>query len=226
MKYACLLLSLLVLAGCKSLTGLNLEDDYRGDDVGHVVIGLGGTAGAQYYSVALYYKRSMFNAGKLDELSRFVYPPLFELVSKPDYVTEQEEGRVLTAKLAPGEYEFVNFHATIYNQVVYSAGAPFSIPFTVRAGETTYLGNYRAVASEGQGPMGGVKGTPLFLLQDEAERDLALARKREPGLFKTVQNATPKAAWIKREFFVDELPTEVVQKQRGRMSMQEMLWGG
>ncbi|WP_330114386.1 hypothetical protein SA496_20660 [Pseudomonas sp. JS3066] len=70
------------------------------------------------------------------------------------------------------------------------------------------------------------EGPPIFLLQDQSERDIALARKREPKLFKAVDNATPKAAWIKREFFVEEIPPEVLSKQRGRMSLQEILWGG
>lgn len=232
MKRVLLSLLLLSLAGCKSLSGLTLEDDYKGPDAGYAVIGFGASAGTQYGSVSLYYGRSMFNGGNLEEYSRFSYPPLLQPFAKPDYQSEKDEGMALVAKLAPGEYEFVNFSAiisrgSILPPLIYSASSPFSIPFTVRPGVTTYLGNYQTVASEGQGPTGGMReGPPIFLLQDQAERDLALARKREPNLFKSVDNATPKAAWINREFFVEEIPPEVLSKQRGRMSLQEILWGG
>ncbi|MCY1293225.1 hypothetical protein D9M68_260150 [compost metagenome] len=237
MKYACMLLCLLVLAGCKSLDERTLDTEYSGADAGYVVIGLGESAGTEYEKVSLFYKRSLLNSGNLEEYSRFDYPPGWQPLAKPDYRSDKDEGVVLTAKLAPGEYEFVNFNATIfranpnlygaYRPLIYSAPEPFSITFMVSPGVTTYLGNYQAVASEGQGPTGFMReGPPIFLLEDRVERDLAMARKRVPGLFKTVENASPKAAWIKREYFVDEIPPEILSKQRGRMSLQEILWGG
>lgn len=231
MKAVLMLLTTLVLAGCATLSGQTMETEYSAKDAGQVVIGIGAAAGTEYTSYRFYYGRSAFNPGNQEDLGIFAYYQGYQPFTKADYRDEVEEGVVVTARLAPGEYEITNFSATLplaaYTTATYFAATPFSIRFTVKPGVTTYLGNYQAVASGGQRSTGATNaGAPVFLVQDKHERDLALARSRTPGIFQVVDNATPEAKALHREFFVDKVPQEILDKQRGRVNLKEFLWGG
>lgn len=229
MKSLLTLLLVITLTGCESLKIPSLDDQYRGVDAGQAVIGISAAAGTEYSSYTFIYKRSAFNPGDQAERGFFSFGQTVPF-SKQDYLDDVEEGVVRTARLAPGEYEIFTFVAqqgTGSAVIQYFPSVPFSIRFTILPGVTTYLGNFQAVASQGQRSTGATEvGPPIFLILDREQRDLALSRKRTPELFEKVENATPAPALLQRDYFVDKVPQEVLDKQRGRVSIQEFLWGG
>lgn len=230
MKSAMILLIAIALSGCNALLSPQLNSAYAGKDAGQAVIGISAAAGTEYSFYRFYYKRSAFNAGDQVEQGNFTFDQSTLPFSKPEYRNEQEEGAVLTARLAPGEYELFSVltqQGTGGAVIHYTPNAPFSIRFTILPGATTYLGHFQAYATEGQNPAGATKvGPPIFLIEDRQEQDLAQARKRNSDIPGKVENATPNPTLLQRDYFVDKVPQEILDKQRGRVSMQEFLWGG
>jgi len=81
---------------------------------------------------------------------------------------------------------------------------PFSIPFTIRPGEATYIGNFARAPSLGTslGPVLGAAG--FFVISDKSERDLAIARQRRPGLPPVTVTVTNVSTWGHAMLRVDE----------------------
>ena len=98
----------------------------------------------------------------------------------PDFSESAEEGVVLTARLAPGEYEL--FSATVVTHkasglLVFSESKPFSIRFLVASSTTTYLGNFSAVPVAAFGTNGAPKASgATFTISSKLHRDEAIAR--------------------------------------------------
>jgi hypothetical protein len=100
-------------------------------------------------------------------------------ISDADY-TGRETGKVVTRNLPPGRYEIYNFLISGFNGVSVvdtSSKKKFAIPFEIKAGEATYIGNFaRANAPSRQGPVS------YFVISDKSERDLPIAQARVPNL--------------------------------------------
>ena len=114
---------------------------------------------------------------------------------RPDFDTENAQGIVIVAALAPGDYEifattaFQN-HGTV--QTTFKSSRSFSIPFGIRASEAVYLGSFRAQRLTGKNIFGvEITAGATFYISDAAERDLDLARRREGRLPTHVASAIP-----------------------------------
>jgi hypothetical protein len=96
------------------------------------------------------------------------------------------------AQFTPGKYEIVNFrlHHTPMN-FDFKSRSDFAVPFEVKEGEVTYLGNFTATGTY-YTPIivsPAIKN-PYFLVSDQQSRDVALAAKANPGIAgKPVTNA-------------------------------------
>lgn len=78
---------------------------------------------------------------------------------------------MLRKRLPPGEYEITSFSSGAnYGTSTIWAEAPrkFSIPFTVRAGEVVYLGQYLV----GLNLVNGKLSSSSLMISDESQRDL------------------------------------------------------
>jgi hypothetical protein len=126
---------------------------------------------------------------------------------KPDFTTASESGEVNAIKLSPGDYELYSF--SVYQngypvETTYGPREPFSIPFTVRPQQTTYLGEYLAIATFGENFFGmTVRGGPIFVVSNQQARDIAIAKAEEPGV-SAVQAAVPSAATLHPPLFSAE----------------------
>ena len=97
-----------------------------------------------------------------------------------------ETGLVWVEQLPPGDYEFYNF------RIPYNVGIvekrlhlrqPFSIPFTIKAGQSTYVGDFSCTRVEGKNVFGATETAGAYLVvSDKHERDIPVAQKLEPGL--------------------------------------------
>lgn len=103
-----------------------------------------------------------------------------------DVRNEKYEGFVTILRLPPGKYEIYNFEVSIASPLGstrFSSREDFSIPFEVQSGRAVYIGSYDSTPTYGKSIFGVdvVAGT-YWILSDRHERDLAVAKAREPAL--------------------------------------------
>jgi hypothetical protein len=213
MKRILVLLLAVLLTACGSIP--DVRNEYQGPDAGRVAIGIGATVPTRYSSYSLVFRK----VGEKDApANRFVY---FQdnsfSAQKRDYDNAAENGVVQSFRLPPGDYEIFNFDIFLNQGTVqknFGSRQAFSIPFTVRPNETTYLGNYQANLITGKNIFGlTLPAGAVFVVSDRAQADVALAQKRLPAVqFGTITNATPKPASLGNPFFVDEAQRPAAQK--------------
>jgi hypothetical protein len=204
-KSILLLLPLAFLGACASAP--RIPTDYAGADGGKVVVGIGAAAGTTYSSYALQFrKRGSAGAPAQQGSGRFIYFQT-NLFSKqtPDYAANGESGVVLVESLPPGDYEIYNFDV-FYNggtiQKNFGSKTDVSIPFSVKPGTTTYLGNYQANKLIGQ----NVLGMPLpagarFIVSDRLASELPIAQAKAKTPLGTPENASPDPERLGNPFF-------------------------
>ncbi|ESQ92984.1 hypothetical protein ABAC460_01665 [Asticcacaulis sp. AC460] len=105
-----------------------------------------------------------------------------------DY-SDNGSGFVVIRKLPPGQYEIydyaINGMTMTLATITWSSKTPLSIPFKIEPGKATYIGNFargcwcvrNGVPSESVYDYLG-----YFVISDQSERDIAIARSKEPTL--------------------------------------------
>jgi hypothetical protein len=201
-----------MLAACTT----GVPPAYRGADSGKVVIGIGATNNTYYKSHTFLFHRmgtkktSMPLESEGNFLTYYQNPSALHTSQTHDYETNAENGAILLAELAPGDYEIYNFSSVLRSGGGYfeiaSSKSDFSIRFTVRPNETTYLGNYQANAIRSSTALflkysSGI----VFVVSDRMRDDITLLMKRHPdvNLGKTI-DYTPSVASIMNPFFVEK----------------------
>jgi hypothetical protein len=200
--------SLLLLAACATPPPV-VPTDYKGQDAGHVVIGVGAANGTlnEGYSFRVRSADGAFVEPKSWGNARFVYYQSNLFRSRtPDYKNASEAGVVIVSTMPPGKYEIFNFDVFFNGYPVssnYSSRTAFSIPFTVEAGKTVYLGNYQANALKGENLLGiTVAAGAVFVVEDRLETDMVLAKKQAQELPEATVNAVPSVQKINNPYFV------------------------
>jgi len=200
MKYLLLLVALLI-SGC--VKHLEVRDEYKGQDAGRIVIGIGAAADTNYHVYTFLFRRiGTNNQGRVVYLQNNMFAP-----HERDYDTKEENGVVWSFNMQPGNYEIYNFSIHLNGgntQTDFYSRRNFSIPFTIRPNETTYVGNYQANMVSMKGPFGvAVPNGAIFVVTDRERRDLELVRKRIPDVvFGPVSNSTPTPETIGNPLFV------------------------
>lgn len=105
-------------------------------------------------------------------------------MADPDYAG-RETGKVFVVRLPAGQYEVFDFGfgGTVAGLgTSWSSSTRFSMPFTIRPGQATYIGNFARAPSLGTPlePQLGAAG--FFVVSDKSERDRAIALSRDPTL--------------------------------------------
>lgn len=198
------LFAVIMLSACGSMP--DVRNEYQGADAGRIAIGIGASANTHYSSYSLKFRKL---GDKEGESNRFVYFQHNEFsAQKRDYDTAEENGVVQSFRLPPGDYEIFNFDVFLNGGMVqknFASRNEFSIPFRVRANETTYLGNYQANLSMGKNFFGmSMPAGSVFVVTNREKADLELVKKRLPNVsFGTISNAAPTAKSIANPFFVE-----------------------
>lgn len=96
----------------------------------------------------------------------------------------REVGKVIARRLPPGRYEVYNYYFSGSGPAATSTTSKkkFAIPFEIRAGETTYIGNFARANTYRTTLMKTLGTSSFFVISDKSERDVAIARKRNPHL--------------------------------------------
>lgn len=199
MKKSLALASLLALSACSSMN--RLPTNYSGTDAGYVVIGVGATTQTDYSRYTLLFRKT-----GLTKVGRFSYAST--KASPTGYKANTESGVVEVHTLPPGNYEVYNFDIAMKlgnGETHLTSKTDFSIPFTIRPGQVTYLGNYLASQINGKDVFGQPIPTGVvFVVEDREEHDVYLAAKQKPGLTSSVvTDGTPQIKAIKNPYFVE-----------------------
>jgi len=161
---------------------------YAGQDAGFLVASIGAQPEVNFPNF-----RFRFRSRDHKYEGSIRLPGKFEsIVTSGDFEAPTKWGAVTVARLAPGDYEIFNYEIGM-NGAGYFAGKDFSIPFVIKAGEATYVGEYVAFTGV-ERTLGAVQPIPpfSFLLSDEQERDLRIAGARVPEITKArVTKAVP-----------------------------------
>jgi hypothetical protein len=100
-------------------------------------------------------------------------------------VGQRESDIVKVYKLPAGQYEFYDFDMFIGSPVgttEFSAREEYSIPFTVKPGQVTYIGEIKLIPRTGRNIFGlPIPGGGRFILSDQRSRDMALLRANYPN---------------------------------------------
>ena len=164
------------MLGCAVNTKNYIPANYVGDDAGHIVISLGASTETKYNSYKLFIRKidKSLNSG-VAYLVNNIFKPM-----KKDFVDNDSHGIVVSYAMPAGDYEIYNFD--VFNnlgliQTNYSAKEDFSIPFSIKPKQTTYLGEYIAYS------IGGSTGGVIFIVKNEMPRDIRIAKRKLPDLF-------------------------------------------
>jgi len=159
-----------------------LSGKYSGSDAGYLVMTLAARSDTSYTAYDMAFRTKDGSArgsvwwGQTNMFDR----------RKLDIDDGQEKAIVDVRRLPPGDYEIVNFDVDLVGGVARStwrSKKDFSIPFTIAPGRATYVGEFLAVRINGKNFFGmTVPNGAYFVLADKAEREIALAKQKEPGI--------------------------------------------
>ena len=192
MKYAFTLFAIaLSLAGCGSKTAATTPQNFTASSVNGLVIGTitfegdvpvndiyrffyEGQTGSQKFN-----KR---NSGKIVINGRTDRKSMFN----GDF--NGQKSYLFTLELGPGNYAFTSYNYLdhVGPQGMVSSSDPFAIPFEIKPGQITYMGELNYVDK-------AVKGTPRIFVADYFFRDLPEFKKKYPNIdWEKAVNNTPK----------------------------------
>jgi hypothetical protein len=151
---------------------------YDGPDKGYLVISIGGVRSARemtFAPIVLFYRKLDGSRHGSVRYARLDW--MNPMTQRPDYRDSDEAGAVVVRSLEPGSYEF---HSFLGHRPGQNYDAHFSIPFTIRAGQITYAGDYCFVEEHGSGALEITRvKESFFVVRDRSSRDLPLARLKE-----------------------------------------------
>lgn len=198
-KFLALLVAIGGLGGCASDP---VNRRYSGNDGGYLVYSIGRLR--EPADFVIYYRRDRQESGLFQDNGLLVYNSDKPFGNKPDFQDSTETGLVGTHYLEPGNYEIYSFDVTL-RDVFQQTGSPmhnFSIPFTIRPGQITYIGDYNCVKMMGSDLFGNPVGaSAYFVVSDKHVRDLTIAHNRDARLPATVTMAIPDVDRLKSPFF-------------------------
>jgi len=180
------LICLLPLSPAWALDRINT--DYRGPDAGTLIFSTSTLRISMNFS--FFYKKkgddrdadSTFGAGDMVcDCVGFWHSTM----SDPDYNTGYETGKVQIQHLPPGDYEVFTFTFNGFVGVTGWQWFPkngFSIPFTIKPGQATYIGNFARHPSLGTPLATQLGAAGYFVVSDKSARDVEIAKKHDPKL--------------------------------------------
>jgi hypothetical protein len=181
MRRALLVAGFVALAGCAGTEhfGASVSQDLAaesGSSAGLLLGSMGFGVPNAYTDLEFYFRRK--SDGKAGSLR--VPPKSAAQASKIEI--KGEGGRALqvfAVPLPPGDYEFFTYlgYAPGSGDTNYARPrVDFSIPFTIAAGRTTYVGEYVVDSRPQMRSTGRLVAEARFVVADKLERDLAAAR--------------------------------------------------
>lgn len=173
---------------------------YAGKDAGYLVMAFGQKTGSYYIDYSLKYRNPNDPGG--GSITYYPYYPDSNQ-RQSDFKNSTGSGDIETVAIQPGNYEFYYFETSAFYEVglqTFKVRDYFSIPFTIRAGEATYLGQYMMLGMyDGKDILSGARipAGAILLVSDQKDFDVSAARTPAlkipglPGNVTVVNDATP-----------------------------------
>lgn len=166
-------------------------------DKGKVVLGLGAQPGTEFN---LYQLKFRTRDGKHNDYITYGQHG-FLVTDRRDFDDAGENGAVKILTMPAGDWEIYTISLLDIYNITFTPKAEFSIPFTVKAGETIYLGDFKAVGgpknyTDDYHPTGA-----YFVVGDRSARDIPIAQKKDAKIG-AVTVAIPDVAAAHTPFFV------------------------
>lgn len=194
-------IALLGLSSC-GVASLPAPDPapYAGKDAGYLVMAFGQKTGTNYTDYSLKYWNTDGPGG--GSITYYPYYPASNQ-RQPDFKNSTGSGNIETVAMQPGNYEFYYFEMSVYFEAgleTFKVKDHFSIPFTIHAGEATYLGQYMTLGmTDGKDILSGrhIPAGAILLVSDQKYFDVSVARMPAfkipglPGNITVVNDATP-----------------------------------
>ncbi len=148
---------------------------YRGRDAGWLVISISADKKGEADPVTLFYDQA---DGSDHGSVHFSRPDWTDLsFGSADFHEGSEVGDVEVLSLHPGDYQFDSFLTHLGGK---NFGDTFRLPFSIRPGQTTYLGNFRFVEAHEKGFVGYLRARDFyFIIRDRARRDIGIADHKD-----------------------------------------------
>jgi tetratricopeptide (TPR) repeat protein len=154
--------------------------DYTGADAGFVVLSIDlHDSGVGMGDIIL---DAEGNGGKT--LAAFTLATGTFAPQSSDYKQDGIEGSIVVRALPPGDYALTRFLGTAGSNCGHGAmAAGYTIPFTVKPGQTTYLGNFRYEPLTWSNWFGAIcSAGGYFVVGDQQARDIAKAKTKQAKL--------------------------------------------
>jgi hypothetical protein len=177
----------------------------RADDAGQgkIVLGFGAAPEMKFVSYAFFFRSA--DHRHRDYVS-YDQNGLFT-ADRRDFDDATENGAVKILTMPAGDWEFIMLKEMDSAETTYDYGTnDISIPFTVKAGETVYIGDFKAVL---QSPRTGSDYYPIpakFIVGDRSARDIPIAQKKNKAIG-AVTVAIPDVAALHSPLFEPERPS-------------------
>jgi hypothetical protein len=179
--------------------------EYHGRDAGWVVLSISSAKDSDADPITLFYDQT--DSGSDHGSFQFSRPDWTDLsFGSADFHQGNEVGDVIIRALHPGNYQLDSFLTRMGGK---NFGDTFRIPFTIRPGQTTYLGNFRFVAANENGFVGYLRARNFyFAVRDMARRDIGIADHKDHPPRGRVTVALPDPMTVNSPLF--PLPDEQV----------------
>lgn len=165
---------------------------WAGSDTGTLIVTLNtptinGAITEVYRSYFIIFKRRDF-----EKSAHILYTPHSWInPSANDLASAGWEGTVETLELSAGDWAVTSFivgtstHDYIGRKLreTIRPKKDFSIPFKIRPGRATYIGNFQPIGQMSEGPSGRLQpGGVRFVIADKSARDVPIARAKKPDM--------------------------------------------
>jgi len=172
-KFSVFFIYFIILTGCA-----HLQVNYNGPDKGIVILTLTANKDDPIQTYALRIRKKDKSAtGGVSYVPHNLFRP-----TPCDFEERYYHGFVKVLKMEPSEYEVFNFVLGTRSGIVYTAKEDFSAPFTVKEGETIYIGEYWFTPIKGTDFLGMRTWKFYVALSDRGGRDIPIAIKKEPTI--------------------------------------------
>jgi hypothetical protein len=159
------------------LLAAGIASAHARDTDGKVVLGFGASPGTNFQICQLLFQSA---DGEHSDFTAYIQTSPF-FGTHRDFDDASENGAVKILSLPAGNWIIYNITLGNFPTAVTPLDG-FAIPFTVKAGEAVYIGDYRAHGalwqSHGESSVQGV----AFDVSDQSARDIAIAKRKDKNI--------------------------------------------
>jgi hypothetical protein len=171
--------ALILLCGCKATKMYSLEQ-YNNSNQGVIIGSIDWPSEGPVYS-PLKFKFRSTSTGKKYTIEAVPSFNIYSGKTKVQFSDGGYQGTTFAIALPTGEYEFFNYEMEDIDRTRWSSEEDYSIPFNVKANQTSYLGEIKLHVKTTTDFLGGyIFHGGFWTVNDESVRDINIFKKHQP----------------------------------------------